>query len=284
LREKPKEFIMTIQHADLIARYQHIRKLSRLINNELVSKFSKNAIDEGGKKLGILRDGILVFDTEDATSVLMDFCVYDVREKGMNAIERKLAEDPPAANSEEMRLLQQMGNAHFSLYIVEATEPGIGLHLCDLLSDDKIFIVDVNLSRSAPVGLVLASRIITIDGISMTTGASLPVAVIPQANRKEFVTRYAPRVKAISGGNESPAQASELAAMLLRTCLKNGAASHVRYAEAEEENGPEPMTMTERQREWSRPLSKSERAKLNKRCPCGSGRKFRNCCGTTSKK
>jgi hypothetical protein len=270
---------MAVQQANLIARYRHIRQSGRLINQGLTRTLSTSAILEGGKKLGILREGVLVFDTEHVTSVLMDFCIHDVREHGMNAIERKLAQAPPAEESEEMRFLQQMRNARFSLYFVEATDPGIGLHLYDLLNHDKVFIVDVNLSDSAQVGLVLASRIVMIDDINMTTGASLPIAVIPWADQREFVDSYVPDIKASAGRDESPEQASELAAMVLRACLKAGAGTHVRYAEPGEESAPEPRSMPERHREWSRPISKFARAKLNKRCPCGSGRKFRNCCG-----
>src|SRR5262249_51257737 len=97
-QEFRKEFIMTIQQLDLVARYQHLRQATRPITNQLIGTLSKKALQEAGKKVGILRDGVLVFDSEDDTGVLMDYCLFDFREQGMNAIERRLAHDPPPAD------------------------------------------------------------------------------------------------------------------------------------------------------------------------------------------
>src|SRR5262245_60803023 len=116
---------MTIQQLDLVARYHHLRQATRPITKQLIGTLSKKALQEAGKKLGILRDGVFVFGSEDATEVVMDFCLFDCREQGMNAIERRLAHDPPPVDSEEMLILQGMRNARYSLFIVEAIQPGV---------------------------------------------------------------------------------------------------------------------------------------------------------------
>src|SRR5207244_4376895 len=108
------------EHAALLARYQHLRRVALPLNNRLVETLPKNVLDEGGKKLGILKKNVLVLDTEDEISVLMDFCLYDVRRQGVNAIERYLAESPPPPDSDEMVLLQAMRQARYSLFEVES--------------------------------------------------------------------------------------------------------------------------------------------------------------------
>ena len=268
---------MTIQQVDLVARYQHLRQATRPITNQLIGTLSKKAMQEAGEKLGILRDGVLVFGSEDETGVLMDYCLFDFREQGMNAIERRLVQDPPPADSEELLILQGLRNARYSLFIVEAIQPGVGLHLRDLLNDVTIFIVDINFSNSAQEGLVLAARIVTIDGINMTTGASLPVAVIPASGRKEFVSRYLPQIRALARQKESPEQASELAAAIIKACLRDGASSRIRYAEPGEKVAREPMTR--RHSAWESAAGARPRVGRNDPCPCGSGKKFKHCCG-----
>ena len=268
---------MTIQQVDLVARYQHLRQATRPITNQLIGTLSKKAMQEAGEKLGILRDGVLVFGSEDETAVLMDYCLFDFREQGMNAIERRLVQDPPPADSEELLILQGLRNARYSLFIVEAIQPGVGLHLRDLLTDVTIFIVDINFSNSAQEGLVLAARIVTIDGINMTTGASLPVAVIPASEMKEFVHRYLPQIRALAGQKESPEQASELAATIIQACLRDGASSRVRYAEPGEKVEREPLTT--RHSAWESAAGARPRVGRNDPCPCGSGKKFKHCCG-----
>ena len=84
---------------EVISRYKHLRKVSVKLNDKIVQTLSKEVLHEGGKKLGILQSGTLVFNTEDETSVLMDYCLYDVRRKGRNAVEQYLIESPPDPES-----------------------------------------------------------------------------------------------------------------------------------------------------------------------------------------
>src|SRR5438105_4903900 len=95
-------------YAALVPRYEHLRNVALRLNDRLVKTLSRRDLDEGGKKLGILRGNTLVLDTEDEIAVLMDYCIYDLRRKGSNAVERYLADSPPPAESDEMVLLQAM--------------------------------------------------------------------------------------------------------------------------------------------------------------------------------
>ena len=72
----------------ILARYKHLRVVSRNLNSKLVESLSRDVLYEGGRKLGILKGKTLVFDSEDETSVLMDYCIYDVRRNGCNAVEQ----------------------------------------------------------------------------------------------------------------------------------------------------------------------------------------------------
>lgn len=67
------------RHAELLARYTRLRQLGLELNNRLVETVSRSVLDEGGKKLGILKRNVLTLDTEDEIAVLMDYCLHDVR-------------------------------------------------------------------------------------------------------------------------------------------------------------------------------------------------------------
>src|SRR5437764_3440116 len=166
------------QHAAILARYKHLRQAGLELNNRLVKTLPRSVLDEGGKKLGILKKNVLVLDTEDEIAVLMDYCIYDIRRQGINAVERYLAESPPPADSDEMVILQAMRQARYSLFMVEATAPGVGVHVRDLLRDEPLFLVDVGFSASGAPGYVLAARIMAPEGITETTGAALPFGVL----------------------------------------------------------------------------------------------------------
>src|ERR1700682_3138384 len=94
------------QHANLLPRYKQLRQVGLALNNQLVETLSTEDIHEGARTLGIFRNNTIVLDTEDQISVLMDFCLHDVRRDGMTAIDRYLGETPPPPDSDEMLLLR----------------------------------------------------------------------------------------------------------------------------------------------------------------------------------
>src|SRR5262245_60927535 len=93
------------EHSQYVARYQHLRQVVMEINNNLARRLSRERLDEGGNKLGILQEGTLVLDSQDEIAVLLDFCLHDIRPQGRTAIEEFLAEAPyPAGSDEELCL------------------------------------------------------------------------------------------------------------------------------------------------------------------------------------
>ena len=249
-------------HDDIIARYQRLRTTGRDLNNRLVKRLSKDALHEGGKKLGILRGGTLVFDTEDETSVLMDYCLYDVRRKGRNTIEQYLIDSPPDPESDEMTCLRAMQHASYSLFVVESVERGLGVIVRDLLSQEILLVVDMGFGSSAKPGLVFASRLLHHDGFSMTGGAALPVAVLPADQRDALTKNLSVATTPDDDGYFDPAP-------LIRACLSGGCSSHVQYQE--------PSGQTIRQQRIPN-SNQSTPVGRNSPCPCGSGKKFKQCC------
>jgi hypothetical protein len=262
---------MSPDQAAMLARYQHLRRVGLELNNRLLQLVSKSIFDEGGKKLGILKKNVLVLDSEDEMAVLADYCIHDVRRQGANAIDRYLAKSPPPPESDEMVLLQALRHAYFSLFAVESTEPGVGAHVRDLLRDEPLFVVDVGFSRTASRGMVLATRVMAPEGIWMTTGAALPVGVLPAAAQAGFRQDMAEDFPGMDFRRLSPQQASELSARIIRSCLRQGAAEHIQYVE--------PTKLPGGRGPVSAAAPAARPVRRNQPCPCGSGKKFKHCCG-----
>jgi hypothetical protein len=259
------------QHTELLARYKHLRRVGLELNNKLVETLGKDVLEEGGKKLGILRRNTLVLDTQDEISVLMDFCLHDVRRRGQTAIERYLMESPPPADSDEMVILQANRDSWFTLLAVESNERGVGVHVRDLLRDEPLFLVDVGFSQTAHCGMVLACRVMVADGIAMTTGAALPVGQLSTAQQSDLVEGLQANLPGVDFRNITAEQASKLATIVIRSCLERGAADRIGYVD--------PGQMAERS---NAPADRGRGAIAgrNDPCPCGSGKKFKRCCGT----
>ncbi len=258
------------EHAAILPRYKQLRELSVELNTRLSQLLSKDAIEEGGNKLGILKGKTILLDSEDMICVLMDYCLYNVRRQGMNTIERYLAESPPPPDSDEMVILKGMQNARYTLFLVESSERGVGITIRDLLCDETRFVTDVSFSQSAQIGLVLAGRLLAPEGICITSGAVLPVGVLPSEERDRFLQPFLEKFKGAGFRHITPEEESELAAALIRMCLKRGAAEHIEYREPGSSwtsGAPRPVT------------PRTPHIGRNDRCPCGSGKKFKHCCG-----
>lgn len=247
---------------DILSRYQRLRTAGRNLNDRLVARLSKDALYEGGKKLGILRGGTLVFDTEDQASVLMDYCLYDVRRNGRNAIEQYLIDSLPDPESEEMACLRAMQHAIYSLFVVESVERGLGVIVRDLLSQEILLVVDMGFGSSAQPGLVFASRLLHHEGFSMAGGAALPVAVLPADQRDALTKNLSVAAAPDDDGYFDPAP-------LIRECLRGGSSSHVQY---QEPSGQAISRQRIANNTRSAPIGR------NSPCPCGSGKKFKQCC------
>ena len=58
-----------------VERYKRLRRLARDLNHRIVQTVPREAMYEVGETISILHRGVLVFDTEDETSILMDCCL-----------------------------------------------------------------------------------------------------------------------------------------------------------------------------------------------------------------
>jgi len=256
-REEPAT---TPDRAGIVTRYKHLRAVGQTLNQKLVQRLSRDILHEGGRKLGLLKRDILVFDSEDEAAILMDYCIYDVRRKERNAFEQYLLDSAPAPESDEMVCLRAMQRAVYSLFIVESVIRGFGVAVRDVLSDTAIFVVDVGFSSTAQPGVVFASRLLFHEGFAMTGGAALPLGMLPEDQKKSLKMKLAEAAAPDDSGYFDPAP-------LIRACLSRGCSSHIRYQE------PSGRLVTQQgASEGTRSVGR------NDPCPCGSGNKFKKCC------
>ena len=255
------------QRSDVLVDYQRRRAIGLRLNAKLVKSLKKEDIDEAGNCLGILRKGVLCFDTEDTVAVLMDYAIRHIRRDGRSAIERYLDETPPT-DREEAAWLQAVSQARYRILQVEEVYPGFGLRVCDIFRDETNLLVDVGFSRTAALRSVLASYICAFGDYWVTTGAALPVtADVLKRLVSEFERRFSR--KPDNYGMLSQERETELATLAIRLCLAGGMSLRVSYGE------------TPRAPHFHRPMASAPTRRQigrNAPCPCRSGRKFKICC------
>jgi len=254
-----------MDYDDILIRYTQIRDVTRQLNFALPELLSKATIEHAAKQLGIWVKGSVVLDHMDQGAVLMDYAIHDCRVDGRNAVERYLAQHPPVPQSEEETILGAMQRAYYSLFQIETVVPGVGVHVHDMFREERHFLADVGFSQSAVKGLVAATRVFPFADFLMTAGAALA----PDADAMEAITRLPwsarPRREI---ANLAPEARADLNAAIIRLCLQTQNTARVAYQGMNENEGEEPAAVLP-----------SQRVGRNEPCLCGSGKKYKKCCG-----
>lgn len=213
-----------------VERYRRLRGLGMDLSHRIIKTIPRQTIYDVGDAIGILRNGVLEFESEDMTSVLMDCCLYDWFEDGKNVVQRYSETHPAKPGTDERYLLDAYLQAKYRVLVVQSGAPGAGLHCRDVLHGEELFLMDLGLSQTAKnAGAAFATRTIPLGEYWMTSGAGLPI------NSKAAVQDALKRIE--SGKQKLAAGPGSVPLLIVRTCLAAGAAEYFAYESAETKSG-----------------------------------------------
>jgi hypothetical protein len=170
-------------------RYQKLRDAGFALGKKLTERLTKQTIEEGAARLGMLRGQTIVFPTEDMTSVLMDYCIYHVVRNGRNALEDYLIDSPPELGSDEHTWLHAAQHSRYCLVKFGRVVPAAGAWIQILGTQETHFLTDYGLSISAVPETVMATRLLFFDNFCCTGGAALVVGMAHSRRTKAIVKR-----------------------------------------------------------------------------------------------
>jgi len=219
--------------SQLVETYLHYREVMRELVSAVRPYLPEDALLRGGRHLGLLRRGILVFDSEEEMAVLMDYCYHSIRFEGRNAVQRYLSDCPPTPGADASLLLPAFAEARFSIYQVQRVERGLGVEIANVFAEDRQFMVDMGFSKSGTENRVFAGRMLRLPDFCMGTGAMVPIRdqrtliAIDRRLSEEFQGR-------MNWAALTPKQQTVFESIVLRSSLMAGEIRGVRYAEARE--------------------------------------------------
>ena len=214
-----------------------------------------------------MQNDTLILSDMDHTSVLMDYCLYEYRENGQNAISHYLAETPLETGSDEYRVTRAMSESFYALLLVEQVQPGMGVHVLDILRERRFLLMDLNFSQTAVPGVVIATRVLAFDDFAITAGAPLSVDAGIMTKIENILVQ---RVEDEHKGKNDAQKWTDLATTVIRMVLQGESSTKVKYRDT----NIQPVNP---------PLRRNARVGRNDPCPCGSGRKYKRCCGTLAR-
>jgi hypothetical protein len=210
-----------------VERYRRFRALGTQLSHRIVKTIPDRAYEEVGDAIGIRRNGILVFDSEDMPGVLMDCCLFDWFEDGKNLVRRYAEAHPAGPGSDESYLLNAYAQAKYRILVTQSSVPDAGVYCTDTINEkEDLFLMDLALSRSlgssdAARGMTLATRTIPLGEYCMTNGAFLPIN-----DRDAFINAF---MRVGDGEPELFEGPGGVALAIVHACLETGAADWVDY-------------------------------------------------------
>ncbi len=186
----------------IIEKYKKYKRIGIELNHKIMrsSCLNRNTLLKSGKLLGIVRHGTFVFDSEDETSVLMEFALNE-RGSGKTVVEI-YREKVGGENDIEKEILDGLISSYTSLFkVVYVSERRNRVVLHDLLNKrENTEIIDISFSKTGIPGMLVFIRLISLQDFNKTSGVSFAF----QGNREEEIIRkYQEISKRIKSRNES---------------------------------------------------------------------------------
>jgi hypothetical protein len=221
---------------DWIARYPRLRKVGRELNLELVKQLPKPAVPECGKKLGLVKAGVLIINNDDEIAVLYDYCLHHHRRDSKNVIERRLDQSGPASDAQERTMLESMLKFRFSAFRVTEIKPRQGATVLDLVHGMDFGLVDIGLSETGSEGIILIGRLLPVDDFYMSSGTLIPLTeAVYQDKIVPILKKFFPDSQVGPHAAMSAAQEAAYIAQMIRVSLHAGGSDNVFYTDMEYE-------------------------------------------------
>jgi len=214
--------------------------------------------------LGLLEDGEPAPGNRSEAMILSEFATFAHVDRGRSVPQILVESCPFVPGSDEAVLLAAFAEARYGVFEVLDVEPMVGVRLRDTWRDEELTLIDRALSQTAYEGLALGMRVLSPGGLHMGTGVAVPV-------RLDHTVRAIERGLAAAGKRfgwtsrcpEDGASEDEMAAIVIRAGIAAGETESLRRVRSEAPSLESAM----------------RRPPRNAPCACGSGRKYKGCCG-----
>jgi hypothetical protein len=267
----------------ILSQYWNRREAGRNLFSKVMSHVPTDDLRQSASALGMFVRGTFVFDSEHEMAVVQDYLFHSLRREGETAVERLQRSPAWVLADAERAVLESSVQVRLGLLLVDGIIREFGVEVTDLVTGWQGVLVDVNFSHTAQPGMLLVSHIVPLIGTGcwMSTGAMLPLS---GTDAIQDIYEYLKRLsrKERDFHTMSPERRMQMETFIIRTCLKNPGGHAIAYA-GRNDDPAEIIAAHERESLQSPSLvrrSGLRKIGRNEPCPCGSGEKYKRCCGS----
>jgi hypothetical protein len=136
----------------------------------------------------------------------------------------------------------------------------------DIFYNRRYFLADIGFSQTTVEGVIMSSRVISLDDFIMTTGAALPVDLGVMVKLDEWLKEMCKSAQ--DRPKTTREEDAEVAAKSISLCLQSEGAHRISYQSVDQDA-----------HDGAASLADKTHVGRNDPCPCGSGKKYKKCCG-----
>jgi hypothetical protein len=166
---------MLMKRRDVLRRYRNLRAICTRHHSAAIKFLAQPAIMESARRLGLTAGQVLIVDSADELTLVFDLAIYTAKEGRTRAIDRYAKAAQLPAGSDEMRMLEAMCRARFSIWRIERRHDICGLVVTDQLQQAETWLVDEALAATARHGMCFAGRLCNAGQFAITNGVMVPV-------------------------------------------------------------------------------------------------------------
>jgi len=210
---------------------------------------------------------------DDSIAMMLNYCCFNVFHPDGRSLMELYAGEHPGETDDERAVLQAHRQSYFSVFEVVQIEPGVGARLRDFFWDEHILVVYPRLAETLRAGLVLPIRVMPLEGFHAMFNGPVPfnnVASVKEYEEHLFNTYGKHGVQ--KGQPLTFEQRANIETFQSISVLM------LRYPELIPAHLRKPSTASPPPAPRYGPLSAFKSVGRNEPCPCGSGKKFKQCC------
>src|ERR1700722_12028870 len=96
-----------------VERYRRVRALSVRLSQRILDTVPVQALSDVGDAIGIRHDRVVIFESDEMSSVMADCCLYDWFENGKNRVQQYAETHPARPGTDESDLLNAYTQAKY---------------------------------------------------------------------------------------------------------------------------------------------------------------------------
>jgi len=240
--------------ADHLQRYDHLRDTYLKLGLRIAKSATKDEVMATGKRLGFVRGGQLIFADEADTNWFTDALLFLTWRGGSPLVE--IARDSwTGLDTDETQVLNAMADGRWGIHEVLRCLPKVGIYTRNCWTGAEDFVYARIAGSTRAVGDLLLFRSITCQGI---TQASAGVMSLPPGH-----------LEALRNAQNQGTMPDNATLALGCPATDNLLTAEIILSQTEKNadlTAPQPAVRT-------------PHIGRNEPCPCGSGQKYKRCCG-----